>query len=271
MTRHEEFLQIKRLFAVWIAEIEINNAFSYTDINRIAEGFCKMLLNKLYSYELEDLNKIQKNFPGVDLGDLNKSKVAFQITSRTDREKIYEGLEQVVNKKLDETFTSGIKFLILNNNDISFTKKTRDPSKILASFQYQKDILYPRNLIERIEEIYDEDDDLILFIKVKSLLEKEFGRKPAHSSNNILSGDLDLVAQLAKMLEKSRPGSDDVIQWTRGSAYIDLGLPQHKILSRRYDLVNSYELILRNKKLLWLEGNHSTGKSTIAILMGKRQ
>lgn len=45
------------------------------------------LLNLTYDYELENLNREKMNYPGIDLGD-RYNRVAVQITSESDREKI---------------------------------------------------------------------------------------------------------------------------------------------------------------------------------------
>lgn len=77
--------QIKLLMATWMSTIRFHNYETYYDINKVSEHLCRLILNELYEFELEDLNHPVKNFPGLDLGDKNKSMIAYQITSRTDR------------------------------------------------------------------------------------------------------------------------------------------------------------------------------------------
>src|SRR5690606_13637787 len=97
MTEHEELTQIRRLIGIWLNEIGLANAEFYFDINKVSEDLCRQLLNLVYDYELEDLNDDDNpNFPGLDLGDRHSAKVAFQVTSRTDRRKVIENLQTVV-------------------------------------------------------------------------------------------------------------------------------------------------------------------------------
>ena len=60
-----------------ITEIRLENAISYLDINKVSEGFAIRLLNLLYGYELEALNKIAEKYLGLDLGNLTNPKWPF--------------------------------------------------------------------------------------------------------------------------------------------------------------------------------------------------
>lgn len=50
------------------------------DINKYCEDMFCGLLNIVYELDLINLNKIDYNFPAVDLGDYNK-RTCFQVTS----------------------------------------------------------------------------------------------------------------------------------------------------------------------------------------------
>ena len=109
-----EELEIKEVFnflTTWVVEIRFSNGVYWYDANKISESLALKLLNLVYDLELKDLKEEQANFPGLDLGDT--SKIAFQINSRTDTNKVTSTLRTVVEKKYHETFTGGIKFLIL--------------------------------------------------------------------------------------------------------------------------------------------------------------
>ena len=68
-----------------------------TDINRISEVVLIPLFAELFGYKnLKTLNTpLQPNYPGIDLGD-ETARVAFQITSSADNEKLKETLTQFV-------------------------------------------------------------------------------------------------------------------------------------------------------------------------------
>ena len=44
------------------------NAARFYDANTVAEDFFCGLLNRLYGYSLQNMNNIQANYPGIDLG-----------------------------------------------------------------------------------------------------------------------------------------------------------------------------------------------------------
>ena len=65
------------------------------DINyKALEETVRRLLNLIYGYNLINLNRLQKNYPAIDLGDSNaelpdgKKGIAVQVTSTTSREKV---------------------------------------------------------------------------------------------------------------------------------------------------------------------------------------
>ena len=66
----------------WVSSVQNSNYINFYDINKISEGFVCALLNTVYGYELNDLNKQQKNQCAIDLGD-TKRGFSVQVTSRT--------------------------------------------------------------------------------------------------------------------------------------------------------------------------------------------
>ncbi|MBE9106260.1 SMEK domain-containing protein, partial [Nostoc cf. edaphicum LEGE 07299] len=50
------------------------------DQNIVAQSFFAKLLNIIYGYDLINLDTVDKNSPGIDLGD-NYRRIAFQVTS----------------------------------------------------------------------------------------------------------------------------------------------------------------------------------------------
>ena len=198
-----EMQQVRKLIAIWMSEIRLNNYDSYYDINKVGEHLSRQLLNLLYDYQLEDLNKVKTNFPGLDIGDTTKALVAYQVTSRTDSKKVIENLELVVKNNFHKTFNAGIRFLILNDTKkISFSAKAKKkPNGVLSSFQITDDIIYPENLIKKIEDIYEEEADLIKFNQIKILLEKQI--IPIISQKPIPDDKLDkLTSLLSQALNK---------------------------------------------------------------------
>ena len=174
MNKQKELQRTRVLLSRWISEITLDNGMDFFDINRISEGFSAKLLNLVFEYELQDLNKVQKNHPGIDLGDF-KNKIAFQVTSRTDFKKLVNDLSTFVKiredgKSLSDKFHGGIRFLILNNKPIASGKT--DLATIYPPFDKNKHIISSSNLYSEIANIYE--IDIVRFGKIKELLESEF-------------------------------------------------------------------------------------------------
>ncbi|PSL31715.1 SMEK domain-containing protein [Chitinophaga ginsengisoli] len=183
-----EIDEISHLVAVWIAKIGITNALNYYDINKASEGTCLQLLNLVYGYELIDY-KEQKR--GIDLGDSGESKIAFQVTSRTDFSKIKHTLKLFYESDLSKEFPNGIKFLILSNQKVRVGKLDENLQRY---FNTESDILYPADLIREITLIYR--NDAARFQLIKQFLNREFGEKDIKSSSPSLIGFPDLRTKL---------------------------------------------------------------------------
>lgn len=173
------------LLKSWLVEIKFNTKLEFFDINKISEGLSEKLLNSIFGYNLRDLNKIKKNFPGIDLGDDTKDNIAFQITSRTDFQKFKENLEAFVKKDKNgkshaDTFTNGIKFLVLSNEDVK--KGNTDLSLIYSPFNIKNDILKLEDLLPFIDHLYDNEPEK--FIITKQILEEQFSNKKIDKSHH---------------------------------------------------------------------------------------
>jgi hypothetical protein len=70
-------------------QIGLRNSIHLYDINIHSEEFFKDLLNKVYGYQLENLNYSYILSESVDLGD-SQNGIAFQVTSNKSRKKIAE-------------------------------------------------------------------------------------------------------------------------------------------------------------------------------------
>ncbi len=177
MKQQTELQIVIELLALWISKVRLNNALTFYDINKISEDFACKLINIIYNYELVNLNSEVSNYPGIDLGDKTKCMVAVQVTSRIDGEKIRSTLKTFVNKKYSEVFTNGLKFFIINQDDVKFGKL--NPKKIYGAFNKRQDVITDKDIIRKIQEIYNTDPEK--FESIKQLFKSEFG-ETANSS-----------------------------------------------------------------------------------------
>jgi chromosomal replication initiation ATPase DnaA len=265
-----EIKPVLRLLGSWITEIRLENAISFLDINKVSEGFARKLLNLIYQYDLQDLNEIQTNFPGLDLGELKGSKIAFQVTSRVDTEKVIDTLKKVVSNKHHETFTGGIKFLILREGEkLKFGKKT-NPKVHLTTFDEENDLIYPECISREINKIYDADD-FVTFLKIKELIEREL-RFITSEPPTLIS---DSINALNESLGKQ---VDSLKQDIHKNQVIDSALnlndetqfPEIKTRGHRTIFVDSKILQLQSIPIMWITGSIGTGKTTLAYLIAKK-
>lgn len=131
------------------AAIKMNNKNNLTDINVICEEIFGQILNKLYDIHLVSLSaEVSGNFIAVDLIDY-ESRIAFQVTSRDDREKIEKTIEKFDGSDLIGHVDT-LNILVLNSNIHHY----REPDIVRLEngkeFSYSKNILNFNKLIEEI-------------------------------------------------------------------------------------------------------------------------
>lgn len=87
-----------------ILQVELATAQGRTDINLALEDAFIPILKSVYNLpQLVNLNRKQKNFPGIDLGD-DHDRVCFQITSTTSLDKVKATLRQFVDRTYFNSF-----------------------------------------------------------------------------------------------------------------------------------------------------------------------
>lgn len=87
-----------------ITEIDLATKQGRLDVNLISEDAWIPILKEVYQCpNLVNLNRKHKNFPGIDLGD-EQDRVAFQVTSSTDIEKVKSTLEQFKKRNYKNAF-----------------------------------------------------------------------------------------------------------------------------------------------------------------------
>lgn len=89
--------EITRCLAVISTNVALQNrGLQSTDLNHGAERFFCALLNRLYPYDLVNINIEQPNAAAIDLGDRN-GEIAIQVTSSVDNEKVKSTVKKYAN------------------------------------------------------------------------------------------------------------------------------------------------------------------------------
>lgn len=79
-------------------QIKQDNDRKRYDINRQWEKIAQFILNIACGWDLEDLNLIRPNFPGIDLGDLSRH-IGVQVSTDSSPEKIHKTLKKIQNNE----------------------------------------------------------------------------------------------------------------------------------------------------------------------------
>jgi len=142
----------------FVAQIEGATAMSRTDINKVAETILIPLLAEVYGYtNLKNLNYTEdSNYPGIDLGD-ETARVAFQVTSTSDSDKVKHTLIQFVENKFYEKYDKLIIY-ILKKKQKSYSGSGYE--KIIQgnfTFDKDKDIWDYRDILKEVANFQSVD------------------------------------------------------------------------------------------------------------------
>jgi hypothetical protein len=136
----------------------MENVLGLFDSNRVAQDFFKGLFALVFKYKnLEELDKLNDTvtYPAIDLGDI-KERIAFQITTKGDSNKIKNTITKFIKYRLYESYDRLIIFII-GENTISHRTKFNTENKFV--FDSARDIWDDIYLIKEINKL-DVIDDL---------------------------------------------------------------------------------------------------------------
>jgi len=172
MSAQEALIKASTLLTNWVVLIGIQNAIHFTDINRIAENVVQTLLNLVYNFQLIRLEYIQKDYPGIDLGD-STNEIGVQVTTDNSTEKILDSLTKYMALP-EQRFHKRIIFFFPGKDKPKFYAKTITNFRTLCPFfDPNKDILTEKDILIQMERIYNEDKKK--FQEILAYLEQEFG------------------------------------------------------------------------------------------------
>jgi len=112
MNQEYKLYRISQLLSRFREQVKILNANGEFSINIHAENILINLLNKIYDCNLENVNYVEgKTYPSIDLRDKEK-KIAIQVTSTGNLEKVKHTLTKFVENDLYKEFNSVYVFII---------------------------------------------------------------------------------------------------------------------------------------------------------------
>ncbi|HKY30123.1 MAG TPA: SMEK domain-containing protein [Pyrinomonadaceae bacterium] len=161
--------RIQELFAIFVTQIKGSTSMKRIDINHLSEVILVPILKETFDYsDLRNLNAEHRNYPGIDLAD-DLAKVAIQVTSTPDSEKIKDTLIRFVQNELYKKYKRLIIY-ILTEKQGSYSGKGFDKitqGKFL--FDKNRDIIDYRDLLKIISSL-----QLDRAQKIQHLLETNF-------------------------------------------------------------------------------------------------
>ena len=141
----------------WLATLcELRGAIHLFDSHTISHEFYCRLLNEIYDLNLKVLDRIEANYPAIDLGD-QINKKSFQISAEKGSDKIQTTLNKFKKYNLEEKY-SKLQFLIIGKKQESY-KSVVVPTGL--TFLPEDDILDTKGLLKTIESLGTEKLALI--------------------------------------------------------------------------------------------------------------
>lgn len=125
--------------------IDTNGKLNMLHLHMHSESFYLHLLNLLYGYELENLNKVLQNVEAIDLID-HKNKIIIQVSSTCTKNKVESALEkEIIKNYLSYKF----KFISISK-DASNLRKSKFKNPHGISFSPSRDIIDITSILNEI-------------------------------------------------------------------------------------------------------------------------
>lgn len=120
MTRsHTDKEQLSSMFAFLHTYLKYSGKLNMLDENKVMEDIMCEVLNRVYGWHLVNLNTKEKNYPGIDLGDIQQG-LGIQVTADKTSAKIQYTFSKVIAHEVYETYPH-IKMMILGEKQSSYT------------------------------------------------------------------------------------------------------------------------------------------------------
>jgi hypothetical protein len=115
------------------------------DEHVVAQHFFCRFLNAAFNLCLVEMDKIQANYPAIDLGD-STNRIAYQITSERRSDKVQHTLDKFVEHGLDKRYDA-LRILIIGDRQATYNSVVVPPS---LQFDCDRDIMGIEELVKQI-------------------------------------------------------------------------------------------------------------------------
>lgn len=171
----------------WLATVcELRGFLHLFDANTIShELFCRML-NELYGLHLVQTDRIQQNFPAIDLGD-EDSKQAFQVTTEKAGSKIQKTVDTYIRHGLVKRY-GHLRILLIGQKQAGY-KSVKVPEGF--DFNPEIDVLDIRDLLLTIEKQHTDK------LRALAAIVDEEIKAPWYENAELVEVDLDRIPSSA--------------------------------------------------------------------------
>ncbi|MBF9052397.1 SMEK domain-containing protein [Roseobacter sp. HKCCD9010] len=156
MRRQELLTKSSGLLARFAFDVRVKNSMGLFDINTMAEDLLIPVFSLVFDCpDLRNQNKIQMNFPAVDLG-CSKSRTSLQITSDASSGKALKTIEKFEEHSLGDEFDRLLVYVLTERQKSYSSKKLVDAaSGCPIDFNPERDIIDYKDLSHLLSELPD--------------------------------------------------------------------------------------------------------------------
>jgi hypothetical protein len=243
LNRKNKIDRIAQLIARFRAEVETLNSQNLYDINIHAENVIIPILNYVYGLSLKNANLEEKNYSAIDLIDY-ENRVAIQVTSTANSEKVKHTLEQYKKHKQRDEFDSLLIYIITKKQKTYSDKKFDEIINDEFEFDSSENILDFENLLTEVNSWIS----LPKIQEVLELFEQEFTEQKIEYRQNVLENKDKLITETLypNLLEIELPekvyvgtigvNRDEIITKSWETKYkLKKSAPERSVLNRAFE------------------------------------
>lgn len=178
MRRQELLTKSSGLLARFAFDVRVKNSMGLFDINTIAEDILIPVFSVVFDCpELKNQNRIQMNFPAIDLG-CSKSRTSLQITSDAASSKALKTIEKFEEHDLGSEFDRLLIYVLTERQKSYSSKKLVEAaSGCTVDFRPERDIIDYQNLSQLLSELSDAKLEAVADILESFFVAEDSSRK----------------------------------------------------------------------------------------------
>lgn len=181
----------------WRTYTELSSSVQLNDINNINENLSALILNKVYGWNLNNLNAAKANYPAIDLGDENNG-IGVSVTATDTSTYINDKIAKNIKHKVYVKFPKHYFFITTKKKNYT----THFDTEGNYTFDKEINILDIEDVLKSIKKITDEN----VLKEILKILEANVFKLKGQFIEDITPQDI------AKVLEEFSTQNPDLIK-----------------------------------------------------------